>query len=66
MKRRGRPKKLPDPARVRRAMVRYREMTTAEKRLFLIEAIETSPEVGLGLSIQIGQAAALEPPPAAP
>lgn len=47
-------------------MVRYREMTTAEKRLFLIEAIETSPEVGLGLSIQIGQAAALEPPPAAP
>lgn len=55
--RRGRPKKEPDRARVGRAMRMFREMTTAEKRLFLIEAIEFAPEAvpGLAVSISIGE-----------
>lgn len=67
MKRRGRPKKFPDYARVRRGMNLFEEMTRPERRLWLIEAIDADPDAIPGLSIQVALfARALEDEEAAP
>lgn len=52
-KRLGRPKALPDTPRIARAMLRFKEMTRTEKRVFLIQAIEFAPEAGFELMVEI-------------